>query len=107
MITQTGMLYPSCVVELRTDLRSIKVSKEERRGLVKVNKMILKNLGHEVKPLGGIRGAAQLLKDELVENELVEYTDVIIKESDRLLISWTICLYLKTGNKIRTKTFTS
>ena len=86
MITQTGMLYPSCVVELRTDLRSIKVSKEERRAdLVKVNKMILKNLGHEVKnPLGGIRGAAQLLKDELVENELVEYTDVIIKESDRL-----------------------
>ena len=86
MITQTGMLYPSCVVELRTDLRSIKVSKEERRAdLVKVNKMILKNLGHEVKnPLGGIRGAAQLLKDELVENELVEYTDVIIKEADRL-----------------------
>ena len=86
MITQTGMLYPSCVVELRTDLRSIKVSKEERRAdLVKVNKMILKNLGHEVKnPLGGIRGAAQLLKDELAENELIEYTEVIIKEADRL-----------------------
>ncbi len=86
MITQTGMVYPSCVIELRTDLRSIKVNKEERRAdLVKVNKMILKNLGHEIKnPLGGIRGAAQLLKDELLDNELIEYTDVIIKEADRL-----------------------
>ena len=86
MITQTGMLYPSCVVEVRSDLRSIKVSKEERRDdLVKANKMILKNLGHEVKnPLGGIRGAAQLLKDELEDNYLTEYTDVIIKEADRL-----------------------
>ena len=77
----------------------MKVSKEERRAdLVKVNKMILKNLGHEVKnPLGGIRGAAQLLKDELVENELVEYTDVIIKELIGFVISWTICLYLQNG----------
>ncbi len=45
----------------------------------------LRNLAHEVKnPLGGIRGAAQLLDAELAERELREYTGVIIAEADRL-----------------------
>ncbi|MCK4710894.1 MAG: PAS domain-containing sensor histidine kinase, partial [Gammaproteobacteria bacterium] len=35
-------------------------------------------------PLGGIRGAAQLLEDEISNPELKEYTDVIIREADRL-----------------------
>ncbi|MBI5683319.1 MAG: PAS domain-containing protein [Deltaproteobacteria bacterium] len=43
------------------------------------------NLAHEVKnPLGGIRGAAQLLSRRLKEKEHTEYTDLIIRESDRL-----------------------
>ncbi|HKI51232.1 MAG TPA: PAS domain S-box protein, partial [Geothermobacteraceae bacterium] len=38
-------------------------------------------LAHEVKnPLGGIKGAAQLLAMELGEDQLCEYTDVMIKE---------------------------
>jgi two-component system nitrogen regulation sensor histidine kinase GlnL len=45
----------------------------------------MRNLAHEIKnPLGGIRGAAQLLEFELPEKGLREYTQVIIKESDRL-----------------------
>ncbi|PCJ45251.1 MAG: two-component system sensor histidine kinase NtrB [Gammaproteobacteria bacterium] len=46
---------------------------------------LVQGLGHEIKnPLGGLRGAAQLLAMELVEPELKEYTDIIIKEADRL-----------------------
>lgn len=49
------------------------------------NQALLRNLGHEVKnPLGGIRGAAQLLGAELPETSLREYTQIIIKEADRL-----------------------
>jgi two-component system nitrogen regulation sensor histidine kinase GlnL len=52
---------------------------------VEANKELMRNLAHEIKnPLGGIRGAAQLLEFELPEKSLREYTQVIIKESDRL-----------------------
>jgi two-component system, NtrC family, nitrogen regulation sensor histidine kinase GlnL len=46
---------------------------------------LLRNLAHEVKnPLGGLRGAAQLLEAELPDDRLKEYTSVIISEADRL-----------------------
>ena len=46
---------------------------------------LIRNLAHEIKnPLGGIRGAAQLLEMEIGERALGEYTQVIIKEADRL-----------------------
>ena len=52
---------------------------------VEANKQLMRNLAHEIKnPLGGIRGAAQLLEFELDDKGLKEYTQVIIKESDRL-----------------------
>ncbi len=52
---------------------------------VESNKQLMRNLAHEIKnPLGGIRGAAQLLEFELPDKGLREYTQVIIKESDRL-----------------------
>jgi len=45
---------------------------------------LIKGLAHEIKnPLGGLRGAAQLLSKELNENQL-EYTDMIIEQADRL-----------------------
>lgn len=48
-------------------------------------RQIIKGLAHEVKnPLGGIRGAAQLLSKELEDANLSEYTDVIMAEADRL-----------------------
>ncbi len=47
---------------------------------------LVRNLGHEIKnPLGGIRGAAQLLAEELPNKELEDYTDIIISETDRLV----------------------
>ena len=49
------------------------------------NKELVRNLAHEIKnPLGGIRGAAQLLEMDLQTKELKEYTQVIIHEADRL-----------------------
>ena len=49
------------------------------------NRLLLRNLAHEIKnPLGGIRGAAQLLEHELEKPSLREYTQVIIQEADRL-----------------------
>lgn len=46
---------------------------------------IVRGLAHEIRnPLGGLRGAAQLLQRELADPELLEYTQVIIGEADRL-----------------------
>ncbi len=46
---------------------------------------LLKGLAHEIKnPLGGLRGSAQLLEQELEDEELKEYTQIIIGEADRL-----------------------
>ena len=46
---------------------------------------LLRGLAHEIRnPLGGLRGAAQLLERELAEPSLAEYTQVIIHEADRL-----------------------
>jgi two-component system nitrogen regulation sensor histidine kinase GlnL len=48
-------------------------------------RQMIRQLAHEIKnPLGGIRGAAQLLARQLDEGELHEYTDVVISETDRL-----------------------
>lgn len=47
---------------------------------------MIRQLAHEIKnPLGGIRGAAQLLERQLDDDELREYTDVVISETDRLV----------------------
>ncbi|MEY2776028.1 MAG: hypothetical protein RLY30_126 [Pseudomonadota bacterium] len=73
-------------VELRDPDAFQRIDREERQAeIVQRNQSLLRNLGHEVKnPLGGIRGAAQLLDAELPSASLREYTQVIIKESDRL-----------------------
>ena len=77
------------VVELRENVQQLKLDREERiLDQTQANKELIRNLAHEIKnPLGGIRGAAQLLELELPEahlNALREYTQVIIKEADRL-----------------------
>ena len=57
----------------------------QKVGLSETSRQVLRNLAHEIKnPLGGIRGAAQLLEGELTNPELREYTGVIISEADRL-----------------------
>lgn len=50
-----------------------------------VSREMVRGLAHEIKnPLGGLRGAAQLLARELPSAHLAEYTDIIIREADRL-----------------------
>jgi two-component system, NtrC family, nitrogen regulation sensor histidine kinase GlnL len=49
------------------------------------SRLMVRQLAHEIKnPLGGLRGAAQLLERELPAAALREYTQVIIGEADRL-----------------------
>jgi two-component system nitrogen regulation sensor histidine kinase GlnL len=77
------------VVELRENVQQLKLDREERLlDQSQANKELIRNLAHEIKnPLGGIRGAAQLLELELPDvhlSSLREYTQVIIKEADRL-----------------------
>lgn len=46
---------------------------------------LVRGMAHEIKnPLGGIRGAAQLLERELGDSRLTEYTRIIVGEVDRL-----------------------
>jgi two-component system, NtrC family, nitrogen regulation sensor histidine kinase GlnL len=77
------------LLELFENERHLRTDREERiHDLSIANKQLIRNLAHEIKnPLGGIRGAAQLLEFELgarERQELREYTQVIVKESDRL-----------------------
>jgi two-component system nitrogen regulation sensor histidine kinase GlnL len=74
------------LVELIEIEQQIRLDREERaHGLAQANKELVRNLAHEIKnPLGGIRGAAQLLAMEVKSRELTEYTQVIIHEADRL-----------------------
>jgi two-component system nitrogen regulation sensor histidine kinase GlnL len=74
------------LVELIEIEQQTRLDREERaHGLAQANKELVRNLAHEIKnPLGGIRGAAQLLAMEVTSRELTEYTQVIIHEADRL-----------------------
>ena len=74
------------LLELHPIEHQLAASREER--LIEqqqANRELIRNLAHEIKnPLGGLRGAAQLLEHELNNPSLKEYTQVIIKEADRL-----------------------
>lgn len=74
------------LLEFRHIEQQIKIAREERMlNLSQANRELIRNLAHEIKnPLGGIRGAAQLLDRELERPSLHEYTQVIMKEADRL-----------------------
>jgi two-component system, NtrC family, nitrogen regulation sensor histidine kinase GlnL len=74
------------LVEMIEIEQQTRLDREERvHGQAQANKELVRNLAHEIKnPLGGIRGAAQLLAMEVTSRELTEYTQVIIHEADRL-----------------------
>jgi len=79
------------VVEMIEIEQQTRQDREERTlDQVRATKELIRNLAHEIKnPLGGIRGAAQLLGMELGASgehsrELAEYTTVIVQEADRL-----------------------
>ncbi len=74
------------LLEFRPIDQQLKAIREEREAVQQqANRELIRNLAHEIKnPLGGIRGSAQLLERELGNPALREYTQVIIKEADRL-----------------------
>lgn len=74
------------LLELTEIEQQTRQDREERAlDQAQATKELIRNLAHEIKnPLGGIRGAAQLLAMDLASPELTEYTDVIVHEADRL-----------------------
>ncbi len=74
------------LLEFRHIDQQLKIAREERmQEQQQANRELIRSLAHEIKnPLGGIRGAAQLLERELDHPQLIEYTQVIIGEADRL-----------------------
>ena len=77
---------PAVLVELSQLDRLLQITRDESLANQQAAaREILRGLAHEVKnPLGGLRGAAQLLEKQLDSEELREYTRVIIDEADRL-----------------------
>jgi two-component system nitrogen regulation sensor histidine kinase GlnL len=74
------------LLEFRELEQQMKIAREAKiLEQQEANRELIRNLAHEIKnPLGGIRGAAQLLERELPDAELREFTQVIVKETDRL-----------------------
>ena len=85
IITRTE-LANEIIVEMVPQEQQTRQDREERLAeQAQTNKELIRNLAHEIKnPLGGIRGAAQLLEMEMDSPDLREYTQVIIHEADRL-----------------------
>lgn len=74
------------LVELTQVDRQLRISREEHLlSQHQATQALIRGLAHEIKnPLGGLRGAAQLLEEELPDAALREYTRIIIEEADRL-----------------------
>ena len=74
------------LVEMTDVTRRVRISRENALLIQHgAGRRMVRQLAHEIKnPLGGLRGAAQLLGKQLDSDELKEYTDVIISEADRL-----------------------
>ncbi|AHK80473.1 histidine kinase [Ectothiorhodospira haloalkaliphila] len=74
------------LIELVQVDRQLRITREEQLlNQQSASRALLRGLAHEIKnPLGGLRGAAQLLERELPDPELQEYTRIIIGEADRL-----------------------
>jgi two-component system nitrogen regulation sensor histidine kinase GlnL len=88
--TVSALLERDATVELLVELRQVdrqlRINREENL-LAQQNtaRALVRNLAHEIKnPLGGLRGAAQLLEREFQDDSLKEYTHIIIGEADRL-----------------------
>ncbi|MFP6815961.1 MAG: nitrogen regulation protein NR(II) [Pseudomonadales bacterium] len=76
------MLSSHLVIELQPINRLLRINRDNH---TVSSQETTRGLAHEIKnPLGGLRGAAQLLERELGNSELTEYTHIIIEEADRL-----------------------
>ena len=88
-ITVTPMIIEKqqfALMELKRIDQQRKISKEIIQSAQQTAaRDLVRSLAHEIKnPLGGLRGAAQLLQKELGDQELSEFTRVIIEQADRL-----------------------
>lgn len=93
LITSDYSIHPildveqmNLLIEIRPVDRHLEIAREGQRLIQQAaSQQLARGLAHEIKnPLGGIRGAAQLLEGEITNPDLKEYTDVIIHETDRL-----------------------
>jgi two-component system nitrogen regulation sensor histidine kinase GlnL len=85
-VTPVDIGEATLLLEFQQMDQQLRIAREERMLIQQqANSELLRNLAHEIRnPLGGLRGAAQLLQHELPNPSLREYTQVIIKEADRL-----------------------
>ncbi|MES9992557.1 MAG: nitrogen regulation protein NR(II) [Candidatus Thiodiazotropha sp.] len=83
---RSGQYVNEFLVEIQQVDRQLRISREEQLlARNEASRALVKGLAHEIKnPLGGLRGAAQLLERELPDPSLAEYTQIIIEEADRL-----------------------
>ncbi|MCW9012411.1 MAG: nitrogen regulation protein NR(II) [Gammaproteobacteria bacterium] len=74
------------LMEISSMDRHIRIAREEKLlSEQNATRNVIRGMAHEIKnPLGGLRGAAQLLERELPDAGLQEYTQIIIGEADRL-----------------------
>lgn len=77
---------PCLLIEIQGRDRLMRISREEQIiAKQESTRELVRGMAHEIKnPLGGIRGAAQLLSRALPDRSLDEYTNIIIEEADRL-----------------------
>lgn len=77
---------PAVLIEIRDATQHRRIAREAAL-LTQIggSRAMIRQLAHEIKnPLGGLRGAAQLLERQLADASMREYTSVIISEADRL-----------------------
>ena len=88
VVSRTETPDAPLIAELRPIEQQLRAAREERLlSEQQANRELIRNLAHEIRnPLGGLRGSAQLLERELSDPGLREYTQVIIKEADRLQV---------------------
>lgn len=77
---------PSLLIEIKLIDQQRRISQESQQwAQQQAARELIRGLAHEIKnPLGGVRGAAQLLQKQLPDPELAEFTQIIIEQSDRL-----------------------
>nr|WP_244292345.1 nitrogen regulation protein NR(II) [Vibrio cidicii] len=77
---------PMLLVEMRKVDQQRRITQEmNQHAQQQAAKLLVRGLAHEIKnPLGGLRGAAQLLEKMLPDPSLTEYTQIIIEQADRL-----------------------
>ena len=81
-IKMLDVAEPHLLVELAQLDYQQRVNRDEN---LHTQQQVVRGLAHEIKnPLGGLRGAAQLLERQLDSDDLKEYTQIIINEADRL-----------------------